>query len=167
MNALESALRGIVTDLSSQRRKFALIRGLAVSIRTQPRSTQDADLAVSVGSDAEAEQIVADLRRSGYEITAMIEQVETGRLGTVRLRPDSSSMIVDLLFASTGIEPEIVAGASVVEVLPGLRVPVASVGPLIAMKLPSVNDRRARDHGDWLRSPTRRRGPIGSLPGSS
>ena len=47
---------------------------------------------------------------------------------------------VDLLFASTGVEPEIVAGAEEMEVLPGLRVPVATTGFLMAMKVLSADE---------------------------
>jgi hypothetical protein len=49
-------------------------------------------------------------------------------------------MLVDLLFASSGIEPEIVAAAERLEVLPGLTVPVAQVGHLIAVKLLARDD---------------------------
>src|SRR6185436_16837965 len=48
--------------------------------------------------------------------------------------------VVDLLFASSGIEPEIVADAELLELLPGLRLPVAAIGHLIALKLLSRND---------------------------
>jgi hypothetical protein len=53
---------------------------------------------------------------------------------TVRLARGKSNVIVDLLFASSGIEREIVAAADVLEVFPRLRVPVATTGHLIAMK---------------------------------
>lgn len=41
---------------------------------------------------------------------------------------------MDLLFASSGIEHEIVAAADPLEVLPDLTVPVARTGHLIALK---------------------------------
>lgn len=44
-------------------------------------------------------------------------------------------MIVDLLFASSGIENEVVASADLLEVLPGLTVPVATTAHLIALKV--------------------------------
>ncbi len=56
-------------------------------------------------------------------------------------------MVVDLLFASSGIEPEIVGAAETVEVLAGVSVPVATVGHLIALKLLARDDRaRPQDH---------------------
>lgn len=46
-----------------------------------------------------------------------------------------------MLFASSGIEQEIADAAEVLEILRGLRVPVASAGHLIALKLLSRDDR--------------------------
>ncbi|MEP7113281.1 MAG: nucleotidyl transferase AbiEii/AbiGii toxin family protein [Ilumatobacteraceae bacterium] len=147
MNALDSALRAIVADLRSQRVGFALVGGLAVSAWVEPRFTRDADLAISVEDDAQAEQLVANLRTGGYSVLAIVELEAVGRLATVRLERDGA--IVDLLFASSGIEPEIVAAAVRTEILKGLTVPVASVGHLIAMKLLSSDrDRRPTDIAD-------------------
>lgn len=147
MNALDNALRAIVADLRSQRVGFALVGGLAVSAWVEPRFTRDADLAISVEDDAEAERVVANLRTSGYSVLALVEQEAVGRLATVRL--EKGGAIVDLLFASSGIEPEIVAAAEQMEILDRLEVPVASVGHLIAMKLLSSDlDRRPTDIAD-------------------
>jgi len=52
-----------------------------------------------------------------------VEQEATRRLATIRLIPPGErerGVVVDLLFASSGIEREIVAGAQVVEVMAGL-----------------------------------------------
>ncbi len=48
--------------------------------------------------------------------------------------------VVDLLFASSGIEPEIVAEASPLAVLPNLTIGVARTGHLIALKVLSRDD---------------------------
>ena len=53
---------------------------------------------------------------------------------------DGVDVIVDLLFASSGIEPEIAAAAEVLDILPGLRLPVATVGHLITLKLLARDD---------------------------
>jgi NifU-like protein involved in Fe-S cluster formation len=147
MNALDSALRAIVADLRSQHVGFALVGGLAVSAWVEPRFTRDADLAISVEDDVQAEQLVANLRTKGYVVLAIVEQEAVGRLATVRL--DRDGAIVDLLFASSGIEAEIVAAAAETEILKGLSIPVAIVGHLIAMKLLSSDrDRRPTDIAD-------------------
>lgn len=131
-----------MTDLARADAACALVGGLAVSIRTEPRFTRDADLVVAVAGDAEAEALIRRLRGDGYDVTALIEQDAVDRLATVRLRPDADpgAPIVDLLFASSGIESEIVREAESVEVLPGLPIRVARTGHLIALKLLSRDD---------------------------
>lgn len=151
MTALETALRQICADLTETGHPFALVGGLAVSARTEPRFTRDADIAVAVASDAEAEALVRSLRASGYEIEAVVEQEAVGRLATARLTrsPQPTSPIVDLLFASSGIEAEIVAEAEEIELLPQLRVRVATTGHLIALKVLARDDvTRPQDIGD-------------------
>jgi hypothetical protein len=129
---------------------FALVGGLAVSARTQPRFTRDVDFALTVQNDAEAEAIIFDLQRRGFAVVATIEHSTTRRLATVRLRQHPRAPLVDVLFASCGIEPEIVSAASQLEVL-GVRLAVATVGHLIAMKLVSRDPkRRPRDQQDLV-----------------
>ncbi len=142
MTPLESVLRRIVADLARAGANCALVGGLAVSIRTEPRFTRDADLVVAVPGDAEAEALIRRLRGDGYDVTALIEQDAAERLATVRLRPDAApgAPVVDLLFASSGIESEIVRDAEFLEVLPGLPIRVARTGHLIALKLLSRDD---------------------------
>jgi hypothetical protein len=64
---------------------FALVGGLAVSARAEPRFTRDADLAVALASDAEAEALIHSLRARDCSIEAVVEQDTVGRLATVRL----------------------------------------------------------------------------------
>jgi hypothetical protein len=82
----------------------------------------------------------------------LVEQEAAGRLATARLVPPGegeTGVVLDVLFASSGIEPEVAAAAEVLEILPGLRVPVASAGHLLALKLLSRDDRtRPQDRVD-------------------
>ena len=133
MSSLQAALAGIVAELAEQR--FALVGGLAVSARVEPRFTRDIDLAVAVTDDTEAEELVAHLRRSGYATVALVEQEATGRLATIRLQRGEDAPTVDLLFASSGIEPETVAAAEPLTVLGDQPLPVARVPHLLAMKI--------------------------------
>lgn len=97
MTPLESALRAIAAGLDRRGLRWALVGGLAVSARAEPRTTRD----------------------------------------------------VDVLFASSGIEPEVASEAESIEVLPGLVAPVARLGHLVAMKILSRDDRtRPRDAED-------------------
>ncbi len=151
MTALEAALRQICVDLTETHSLFALVGGLAVSARTEPRFTRDADIAVAVGSDSEAEDLVRSLHARGYSVGALVEQEAVGRLATVRLTRsvEPAAPVIDLLFASSGIEPEIVAGADAIQLLPTLRVHVATTGHLIALKVLARDDlTRPQDLGD-------------------
>jgi len=137
VTSLEAALRQIHRDLTESRVSFALVGGLAVSARTEPRFTRDADLAVAVASDAEAEALIHSLRAREYGVEAVVEQQAVGRLATVRLTrsQEPQAPVVDLLFASSGIEPEIVAEAEPLDLLPNLKIGVARAGHLIALKV--------------------------------
>lgn len=131
-------------------RALALVGGLAVSARTEPRFTRDLDFAIAVENDAEAESIVFGLQGRGFTVVATIEHATMHRLATVRLRQHARAPFVDLLFASCGIEPEIVGAASPLEIL-GATAAVATVGHLIAMKLVSRDPkRRPRDQQDLV-----------------
>ena len=153
MSRLESALRTVAAEIARARRSWALVGGLAVSARAEPRFTRDLDLAVATSSDLEAESLTRSLLASGYRVLATLEQEATGRLATVRLvspGEDAGGVVVDLLFASSGVEAEIVDGAEVLEILPGLRVPVARCGHLLALKALSVSPERPQDEIDIL-----------------
>ena len=133
-----AALAQILARLDAQGVRAAVLGGLAVSAWTEPRFTRDVDVAVAVQTDADAEHIVRLLCAEGYRLLATVEQTATGRLATARLLPPGESeegIIVDLLFASSGIEPEIVDAASPIDIGAGAPVRVARVGHLVALKL--------------------------------
>lgn len=122
MSGLQILARRLVDDLRNRGTRFAVIGGFAVSVRAEPRFTRDIDLAVSVASDFEAEELTRDLQRAGYQVFSVLEQEAKKRLATLRLRFPSDApvpLVVDLLFASSGIEPELVAAATE-EDLPGI-----------------------------------------------
>jgi hypothetical protein len=151
VSRLDGVLGGALADLASTGHRSALVGGLAVSVRTEPRFTRDVDLAVAVAHDAQAEGLVRLLAGRGYAVIATVEQERTGRLATVRLSPppqNPETVVLDLLFASSGIEPEIVAAAEVVTAFPDVDVPVARTGHLIALKLLSRDALRPQDDID-------------------
>jgi len=118
---------------------------LAVSARAEPRFTRDVDFAVALKSDREAEALILAVQARGYRIDTVLEQETTGRLATVRLVAPGSGehgVILDLLFASSGIEPEVVERATVIEVFPGIELPVARVADLLALKVLARDDER-------------------------
>ncbi|MBI2156337.1 MAG: nucleotidyl transferase AbiEii/AbiGii toxin family protein [Candidatus Rokubacteria bacterium] len=154
MSRLEAALRRAARDLDDLGRRWALVGALAVSARAEPRFTRDIDLVVAVSSDDDAERLVRDLQARGYLVQAIVEQEATRRLATARLTPpdeDETSVVLDALFASSGIESEIASESETLEVLPDLQIPVATTGHLIALKILARDDRtRPQDRVDLV-----------------
>lgn len=150
MDDLRSILAAAAESLDRSGQRWALIGGLAVSARTVPRFTRDVDLAVAVDDDGQAEKVARSFFGSGYRMLAAIEQEATGRLATIRLdTPESTESILDLLFASSGIEKEIAEAGEPLEILTGLVVPVARTGHLIALKVLARDDvNRPQDAAD-------------------
>lgn len=131
---------------------WALVGGLAVGAHTEPRFTADLDLAVAVPDDEAAEAILRVLLGEGYQLVSLVEQTAAGRLATARLQAPGLEPLLDLLFASSGIEGEAVADAQVVEVFPGVAAPVAPLAHLVAMKVLARDDLlREQDRGDLRR----------------
>lgn len=58
MSGLEAALVTLLARLAEHDARFAIVGGLAVSVRTEPRFTRDADVCVAVDDDREAEDLV-------------------------------------------------------------------------------------------------------------
>lgn len=153
LSRIQSTLQRAARDLDDLRRLWALVGGLAVSARTEPRFTRDIDLVVAVEGDPDAERLVHDLQSRGYRLQAIVEQQAVARLATARLVPgaEDGGVVVDVLFASSGIEAEIVAKAENLAIGPGLRVPVATIGHLVALKLLSRDDEvRPLDRADLV-----------------
>jgi len=155
VSSLEAALRRIASDLTAMKRNWALVGGLAVSARAEPRRTRAVDVVVSVEDDASAEGLVLELQAKGYAVLMALEQQAVARLATVRMVSPGSSehgIVVDLLFASSGIEADVADRAEQLEILPGLVVPVARVSDLMALKVLARDDRRRPQDLDDLRA---------------
>jgi predicted nucleotidyltransferase len=138
MQSVDAVLKQAAADLDAIGARWAVIGGLAVAFRAEPRFTKDVDVAVAVTDDEEAEGIVNRLQVRGYALASLVEQDYVNRLATARLvrpQPGTSSAFIDLLFANSGIEDEIVRRADRLEVLPDVFLPVASIGHLIALKV--------------------------------
>jgi predicted nucleotidyltransferase len=161
MNPLAQALVAIASDLRELRVEWALVGGLAVSVWAEPRLTRDIDLAVTAESDRDSERLVRHLSGRGYRATDVIEHEPTARLATARLsHRQQAPVVIDLLFASSGIEKEVVQEAVEVEVFEGVRVPVAALPHLMAMKILARDDRTRPQDYDDLVALMRRASPI-------
>lgn len=56
---------------------WSLIGGMAVSARSEPRFTRDLDVAVSVVSDDEAEEVVRKMRERGMTVMTRGKDLES------------------------------------------------------------------------------------------
>lgn len=158
MIRLQEVLVRLDADLRALDLRWALIGGLAVSVHAEPRTTRDVDVAVATAGDREAEQVVMALRGRGYRDYpggAGLERRDVERLAGHRfLAPGEGEqgMIVDVLFAFSGVEPEIVAEAQALEVFPRIAVPVVRPGHLLALKVLARRPRDLEDARELLRS---------------
>lgn len=130
---LDDVTRRVCTLLEAEGAKFALIGGLAVSARATPRFTGDVDFAVWVADDRKAERLVVAMQNAGFMPITVMEDRRDRRLATVRFK--SGLHVADLLFRFTGIESDIVRGATLRPIIGGFSTRVASVGHLLAMKI--------------------------------
>src|SRR3954468_24882901 len=126
--APELALAAICRDLVRLGRRFALVGGPLRS--AEVRFTRGVDIAVAVVDDLEAESLTYELRAVGYSAVASVEHETCHRLSTVRLM-SPSGVKVDLLFASSGIEVEIVDRATPIDYEGVGSVPVANAEELL------------------------------------
>jgi predicted nucleotidyltransferase len=145
----ESALADIVRHLRRLGRQYALVGGLAVSLRAEVRFTRDVDLVIAVSNDEDFERLVYELRNVGYTAVTLVEHEERRRLSTVRLA-SPSGIVVDLIGASSGIEEEIVERATPTAFGDLENIKVARAEELLAMKILSMTDRRLQDRIDAM-----------------
>lgn len=148
-DVLARALRQACADLASVGKPFALVGGLAVSLRGYVRFTRDIDFAIVAKDDMEVEELVRTMRTRGYELVTLVEQDETKRIATVRLT-SPSGVTLDLLTASSGIEPEVVSRSERLEWDADLSLSVARAEELVSLKVLAMTERRPRDRGDAL-----------------
>ncbi|MDX1632472.1 MAG: nucleotidyl transferase AbiEii/AbiGii toxin family protein [Thermoanaerobaculia bacterium] len=153
MTSLQTHLADIAGFLEDHGVSWALIGGLAVSARTEPRFTRDIDIAMDPSSRGGAEDLVRELDEIDFRPVASLEQESAGLLATVRIAsPTREGAVIDLHFGSSGIEGEIVSDAEDLEIFQDLTIPVARTPHLIALKVLSRDDiERPQDLSDLVR----------------
>ena len=141
----------VKTTLADLELPWALIGGLAISAQTDPRFTEDIDISLFLPTDNEVEQLIFTLQRKGWRAETILEHTYFDKdiIATVRfLTPKSPTVHVDILFASSGIEKEIIEQAEVIEIFQGIEIPIAQIGHLLALKILSESPERSRDTQD-------------------
>lgn len=154
MSFLFSELRRVTNDLNQSGVAWCLVGGLGTSVYVEPRTTKDIDVVVSVPDEQQADNLKDLLLTKGYTNPQLLmHTIPTRRMGWRVFIPPSreASIPLDILVSACGIEQDIVANSSTIEILPGLSLPVASLGHLIAMKVLSQNSfERLQDRVDLL-----------------
>ncbi|MFN0279547.1 MAG: nucleotidyl transferase AbiEii/AbiGii toxin family protein [Pyrinomonadaceae bacterium] len=146
LEELELHSRRAIELLTNLGVRFAVVGGIAVSFQAIERLTKDLDLAVAVEDDSGAQAIVHSFSQLGYLIDDIFEHELTKRMATVRMiSPGENPMYVDFLFATSGIENEIVDASEEGHLFSNINVRVAKVPSLIALKVLSARESRMRD----------------------
>ncbi len=92
---------------------MALVGGLAVFVRIRTTFHPDVDIVVAVANDDAAESLSVNFLPSSTISLASVEQGRGQMVGSGPSRATAdtaANVVVDLLFASCGIEPEIAGG---------------------------------------------------------
>lgn len=142
-DAIQQTLADVVDILARAHMRFALIGGLAVTVRGEPRVTADVDLVLGIDVER-ALELVKHL--SGTPLRPLFagvdELVQTALL--LPLRHERTRIKVDLAIGLSGFEHQVIARATCVP-LAGREVPVATAEDLILMKLLASRPRDTSD----------------------
>jgi hypothetical protein len=130
-----------VAALKAQGARFCLVGGLARAFLAEARSTRDVDFAVSVGSEAAADEVIRQMQGAGFLVRSIFQR-DDGALATARLTLGEIPTRCDLLFSTSGLERLVVEAAVSRELTSGMQAPVIIRQHLIAMKLVAA---RAQD----------------------
>lgn len=149
-------LKRVADELGDLPVPFAVVGGLAVSVRCAMRATEDVDVAVPAEDDAEIDRIGRHFMASGHHLLMYLMKPSKQRTAVLRLLSpvippgweEGERPIIDLIFGSCGIEAEVVAEATPEEIADGLILPTARIPHLIAMKCLSESDQRLQDRID-------------------
>ena len=133
----------VAAALQAMHHPFAVVDGVAAEGDTA-HVTNAVDFAVGADDDADVQSILDALRAQGFE--ARIAERSKGRMSAAQL--DWGDDDVRLLFASTGIEREIVNDARDAEVTGVGRLRLARVEDLLAVKIVRIAATRPRDRAD-------------------
>jgi hypothetical protein len=129
--------------LVSHQVPHALIGGLAVSLRGQPRLTADVDIVVAVDLDRALELIAvldtSDFRPLFEDVAEVVQ-----RSFILPLRHRSTHVKVDLSIGLSGFEKRAVARAEICHVA-GILIPVATTEDLLIMKSLAARPRDDQD----------------------
>jgi len=140
---LQATLADAIDFLTEQKVAYALIGGLAASLRGEPRVTVDVDLVISADVEG-ALQLLKSIEKS--PLTPLFEGVEdvVCQAFILPLLHRTTAVKVDLAIGLSGFEQQLIQRATLVD-LAGQAVRLATAEDLLVMKLLAG---RPRDHQD-------------------
>jgi hypothetical protein len=140
---LQTTLADAASFLRIEGIPYALIGGLATSIRGEPRLTADVDLVIDAEIDR-ALALVGSLPQSPFRpLFEDVYDVIT-RAFLLPLRHRSTNIKVDIAIGLSGFERQTVARAEAIEIA-GCMVPVARAEDLLIMKVLAGRPQDAQD----------------------
>lgn len=142
-NDLTKTLADLTTWLRREEVAFAVIGGLAVGVRGEPRFTADVDVVVGLDLD-DALQLLDRLSDSPFQplFPDVAEVVRTSFI--LPLRHLATGVRVDVAIGLSGFERQLLARADEVTIA-GFTAPVATAEDLILMKLLASRPRDTDD----------------------
>lgn len=154
LTAFIDEIKTLTKDLNNLGVSWALVGALACSVYAEPRTTRDIDITVALSGRNELDNFVKKLTALGYFNPQLLMHatpvITMGCRVFIQIKNDYS-IPIDLLNNNCGIENEIVAAATTIEILPSLSLPVARLGHLMAMKILSQDSGdRIRDRSDIM-----------------
>ena len=138
-----ATLQRLVLALDHIAVPYAIIGGVAVSIRSVPRYTQDVDAVMWFGETG-WQELLDKLISHGF-IARSSRPIEFARLNRLLLLVDKDGIQVDLSFGALPFEEHTVRNAERIEVADRLTAPIASAEALLIMKAIAW---RPKDHVD-------------------
>ncbi|HMO17079.1 MAG TPA: hypothetical protein PKA63_00465 [Oligoflexia bacterium] len=134
-SSLSSAVKILIRDLVDLQVRFAFVGALAIGARGRTRQTIDIDIAVSLSSNDQTQELIDRLIIKGYGVNNLYKDGNRVVLARLFSSNEESSLVeIDILFNLCGIESEVVDSAEILEVWPMLHAPIASMPALLAMK---------------------------------
>ena len=142
-NPLRQTLTAAISLLDQHSIPYALVGGLAASLRGQPRATADVELVIGVDI-GKALSLLSDLETTAFEplFEGVAEVVE--RAFILPLKHRETGVKVDLALGLSGFEQQLLSRTQEVNLL-GESVQVASAEDLIVMKLLAGRPRDQQD----------------------
>ena len=125
-------IQRLVRELEDNQIPYAIIGGVAVSIRAVPRYTEDVDAVVWV-DDSRRSEFLAQITKRGLRPRAS-DPLGFARKNRLLLLTDEDGVHVDLSFGVLPFEEEMIRNAEPIEIAEGCTASIATARALVLMK---------------------------------